>query len=68
MNDHTVSAVATGSIAIATSIGLMSGFYYNLKASHVSTPFIVVSECILIITIITLTYWIRLNVTDENTP
>lgn len=51
MNSSNINALATSVIAFVTIIGLMFGFYYNLKIFNVKTISVVLLELIFVIII-----------------
>ena len=44
MQSERITALSTAVIAFATVIGLMFGFYYNLKISNINTSIIILLE------------------------
>ncbi len=60
-----LNAIATGLVAVATILGLMAGFYYNLKSTGISIIYIVAWEIIIpgVMVLCALTMW--RNTKDE---
>lgn len=59
MKAEHLNALGSAVIACATVIGLMVGFYYNLRASKIRFIYIVVLELLFIITLGMITWWLR---------
>ena len=51
MNPNDINALATSVIAFITIIGLMFGFYYNLKTFNIKLNYILVFELLFVIAI-----------------
>ena len=49
MNSDKISAISTAVIAFVTIIGLMIGFYYNLKSSNTKVLYILIFELLILI-------------------
>ena len=45
MDSHQISAISTSVIAFMTIIGLMFGFYYNLRTTNTRILHIIIFEC-----------------------
>ncbi|MBI2499010.1 hypothetical protein HYV88_02095 [Candidatus Woesearchaeota archaeon] len=51
MKAEKISALATSTIAFVTIIGLMVGFYYNLKSSNINIFYIIIFELLFVLAI-----------------
>ena len=65
MKAEKVGALATSVIAFVTIIGLMVGFYYNLKSSNIKVLYIIIFEFIFILATWLFISWIRGEINEE---
>jgi len=65
MKAEKVGALATSVIAFVTIIGLMVGFYYNLKSSNVKFLYILIFEFLFILAIWLFISWMRGETNEE---
>jgi len=65
MEANKINALSTAVIAFVTIIGLMFGFYYNLKAAGTKSLYIAFFELLIIIAIWLFVSWIRGGIKNE---
>ena len=65
MKAEKVGALATSVIAFVTIIGLMVGFYYNLKSSNIKFLYIIIFEFLFILATWLFISWIRGEINEE---
>lgn len=61
----TVNSLSTAVIALVTVLGLMVGFYFNLKSASIGMIYIVVSESLLLLVVVLFTMWVKGGIDDE---
>jgi len=65
MNAENISALSTSIIAFVTIIGLMVGFYYNLKATNTAIIYIIAFELLFIVAVWLFTSWVKGGMKNE---
>ena len=60
-----IGALSTSVIAFVIIIGLMVGFYYNLKATNTPIAYIIVFELLFIVAVWLFTSWIKGGMKNE---
>ena len=65
MNTDQVNALSTSVIAFVTIIGLMVGFYYNLKATKTSILYIILFELLFVAAVWLFTSWVKGGMKNE---
>jgi len=65
MQSERITALSTAVIAFATVIGLMFGFYYNLKISNVNTSIIILLELLFLTSMMLFIMTIRRKIKHE---
>ena len=65
MNAEDINALSTSVIAFVTIIGLMVGFYYNLKATNTAIVYIIFFELLFVVAVWLFTSWIQGGMKNE---
>ena len=65
MDYHQIHALSTSVIAFVTVIGLMVGFYYNLRVTDTPLGYIIVFELLFILAVVLFTSWVKGVIIDE---
>ncbi|MBI2507380.1 hypothetical protein HYV89_00315 [Candidatus Woesearchaeota archaeon] len=65
MQPERITALSTAIIAFVTIIGLMFGFYYNLKLSGFESREIFLFEIIFIVSVWIFLIWLRRKIKNE---
>jgi len=59
MDSHQISAISTSVIAFMTIIGLMFGFYYNLRTTNTRILHIIIFEALFLVSVWLFILWIK---------
>ena len=59
MNPDNINALSTAVLAFVTILGLMVGFYYNLRTSGITLTWIIVWELLFLAIVWFFTSWVK---------